>query len=145
MSKPKILEIEDGLLEFYKIGDIFLSTNPENPGTRFKGTWEQIAKGRTLVGVDPEDEDFNEVEKTGGEKMHILTIDETPKHRHEKLYSSNGKERKAGYGSTGTHTGTLNENTATDFESLNTGYTGGDQAHNNLPPYITCYIWERIA
>jgi len=23
--------------------------------------------------------------------------------------------------------------------------TGGGQAHNNMPPYITCYIWRRTA
>ena len=24
-----------------------------------------------------------------------------------------------------------------------TGNTGGDKSHNNLQPYITCYIWIR--
>jgi len=130
----------------YHVGKLVLETSNTNPATYLGfGTWVLWGSGRVPVGVDLEDIDFNEVEKIGGEKEHILTIDETPNHRHEKLYSSNGKERKAGYGSTGTHTGTLNENTATDFESLNTGYTGGDQAHNNLPPFITCYIWKRIA
>lgn len=129
----------------YHVGKLVLETSNTNPATYLGfGTWVLWGSGRVPVGVDITDEDFNEVEKIGGEKEHILTIDETPNHRHEKLYSSNGKERKAGYGSTGTHTGTLNENTATDFESLNTGYTGGDQAHNNLPPFITCYIWKRI-
>lgn len=130
----------------YHVGKLILETSNTNPATYLGfGTWVLWGAGRVPVGVDPEDVDFNEVEKTGGEKMHTLTIDETPNHRHEKLYSSNGEERKAGYGSTGTHTGTLNENTATDFESLNTGYTGGDKPHNNLQPYITCYIWKRVA
>ena len=130
----------------YHIGKLVLETSNINPATYLGfGTWTLWGSGRVPVGVDLNDEDFNEVEKIGGEKEHILTIDETPNHRHEKLYSSNGKERKAGYGSTGTHTGTLNENTATDFESLNTGYAGGDQAHNNLQPYITCYIWKRVS
>lgn len=27
----------------------------------------------------------------------------------------------------------------------NTGSTGGSRAHNNLQPYITCYMWKRTA
>lgn len=23
------------------------------------------------------------------------------------------------------------------------GYSGGNKAHNNMPPYRTCYIWRR--
>jgi len=130
----------------YPVGSIYMSVNSTNPKTLFGGTWTQIAQGRTLVGVDTSDTNFNTAEKTGGEKTHTLTVAELPSHRHEKLYNQNGTtERKAGYGSTGTHTGTLNQNTNTTFESLNTGYTGGGQAHNNLQPYFTCYIWKRTA
>ena len=36
----------------YPVGAIYLSINNTNPGVLFGGTWEQIAQGRTLVGVD---------------------------------------------------------------------------------------------
>ena len=34
---------------------------------------------------------------------------------------------------------------ASDIEGLSTANRGGDAAHNNLQPYITCYMWKRTA
>lgn len=66
----------------YPIGSIYISINDTNPATLFGGTWQQFGKGRTLVGVDENDNDFNIVQKTGGEKTHQLTINELPSHTH---------------------------------------------------------------
>ena len=32
-----------------------------------------------------------------------------------------------------------------DYANSNINATGGGQAHNNMMPYITCYIWKRVA
>lgn len=78
----------------YPIGSIYLSTSPTNPGTIFTGTsWEAYAQGKTIIGVDTGDSDFNEAEKTGGTKTislahthttsgHALTTSEMPSHTH---------------------------------------------------------------
>lgn len=29
--------------------------------------------------------------------------------------------------------------------SASTNTVGGNQSHNNMPPYLTVYIWKRIA
>jgi microcystin-dependent protein len=41
-----------------------------------------FATGRTLVGVDTGQSEFNTVEKTGGAKTHTLTTNEMPSHTH---------------------------------------------------------------
>lgn len=46
-----------------------MSVNYIDPTTLFSGTaWEAFAQGKTLIGVDPNDTDFNASQKTGGEK-----------------------------------------------------------------------------
>mgnify|MGYP006253051035 len=39
----------------------------------------------------------------------------------------------------------LSEGNNTGTSTFTTSSTGGDQAHNNLQPYITAYMWRRTA
>jgi len=124
----------------YPVGSIYMSATAATTSevaAMFGGTWEAFGIGRTLVGVDPEDEDFAEAELTGGEKTHTLTVEEMPSHSH------GGIKRVSG------------ETTGDQQEGINMGRyygnnswvsnTGGGEAHNNLQPYITCYMFKRIA
>lgn len=124
----------------YPVGSIYMSATAATTSevaAMFGGTWEAFGVGRTLVGVDPEDEDFAEAELTGGEKTHTLTVEEMPSHSH------GGIKRVS------------SETSGDQQEGINTGRyygnnswvsnTGGGQAHNNLQPYITCYMFKRIA
>ena len=121
----------------FPIGYIYMSTSSTNPSTYFGGTWQRIAKGRTLVGVDENDSDFDTASETGGEKTHTLTVNEMPNHSHS-------MDGWVGSGAGAYYAGTVN-NTGTKYEdSLATKPTGGGQAHNNMQPYFTCYIWEKV-
>ena len=67
----------------YPVGSIYISTVSTNPGTLLgQGTWIAFATGKTLVGIDSADTDFDTVEETGGSKTHTLTVDEIPSHTH---------------------------------------------------------------
>lgn len=136
------LDVTGKLKGIYPVGSIYLSVNDTNPSTLFGGTWEQISKGRTLVGVDTEDTDFNEAENIGGEKTHTLTTNEMPSHTH-KLYSEySGPDTAPAW--LATYAGTTGSSESKRYANAITS-TGGSQAHNNMPPYFTCYIWCRIA
>lgn len=56
-----------GLL--YPVGAVYISTLSTNPGTLFGvGTWATFGAGKTLVGLDSGDTDFDTSEETGGAK-----------------------------------------------------------------------------
>ena len=98
-------------------------------------TWERIGVGKTLVGYDSSDTDFNIIGKTGGEKTHTLTTDEMPSHKHEARYGNTAS---------GDGTGYLYSNT-TGVNTQIVQATGGGQAHNNLQPYEVVSFWKRVS
>ena len=66
----------------FPIGYIMITATNANPSAQFGGTWINIGSGKTLVGVDTEDSDYNTVEKTGGSKTKTLITDNLPSHTH---------------------------------------------------------------
>ena len=122
-----------GLLDYvYPVGSIYMSVNSTSPATLFGGTWEQIqdtfllAAGSTYAAGS-----------TGGEAAHTLTVDEMPNHTH--MYAAT---RTANSGSNTFRPVSYGESGATE---INMSYTGGGQAHNNMPPYLAVYVWKRTA
>ena len=137
-DKPTIPTISNILNSVYPVGSIYISVSSVNPGLTFGGTWVAFGSGKTLVGVDTSDADFNTVQKTGGEKTHTLTIDEMPSHNHDILKPrwSTSVGANAVYGSNGSGSG----------EEYDTrGYEGGGQPHNNMQPYVVVYFWKRVS
>ena len=135
VEKEDIVRKQDLLDMIYPVGSIYISVNSTSPATLFGGTWVAFGSGRTLVGINTNDDDFNIVEKTGGEKSHILTIDEMPSHSHNFSLKYWG----AAAGNDG-HFLDINGNKT---QTYTTEQVGNDNGHNNLQPYITVYMWKR--
>lgn len=124
----------------FPVGSIYMSAVDKNPSEYFGGIWIRWGAGRVPVGVDTTQSEFSTVEKTGGEKTHKLTLDELASHGHTVDFYVNsglegGYDKLLAYGST----------TAPVYSHLGTNHAGGDKPHNNLQPYITCYMWKRTA
>ena len=131
----------------------------------FGGQWEAYGVGRVLAGLDASQTEFGTVGKTGGAKTHKLVEAELPVisgriHSGEGAYGATG----GGYGNirscTGVFTGSAQSQyrlgtlakqqwvMAGNSPELSYQYAnlkfGGNQAHNNLQPYITVYRYRRI-
>ena len=52
----------------YRVGDVIISTNNQNPSEWYGGTWELFAPGRTLVCIDTSQAEFDSIKKIGGSK-----------------------------------------------------------------------------
>lgn len=146
------------LSKVYPVGSIYMSVNNISPASFLGGTWEVFAKGRTLVGVDTSQTEFNSVRKTGGEKAHALTASEMPAHEGHMYNNSNTTGYVERNGDTNSYF--INSHIAKDYgfekydnrpyklisgnEFVMQGFSrGGNISHNNLQPYITCYMWRR--
>ena len=117
----------------YPVGAIYMSVNTTDPSILFGGSWTQI-KDRFLLSAG----DTYSAGSTGGSATHTLTVDEIPSHTHN-VYNEN--------------TGGYDLSVYSAVAGAKKGYpsnivtmaTGGDQPHNNMPPYLTVYVWKRTA
>ena len=129
----------------YPVGSVYISTVNKSPQSFLGGTWIQIS-GRFLLGAGANAANTvttygslaasainRAAGERGGEVSHTLTINEMPSHSHSSATHNTEWE-------TGSYRG--NGNLAS---SGSTGSTGGNGAHNNMPPYLVVYMWERTA
>lgn len=79
-----------------------------------------------------------------------LTINQIPSHSHyENIEYGDNDVRpwatKTGGSDWGKYFNPSLQDNSTKGKPVTTMTTGGSQAHNNLQPYITCYMWKRTA
>lgn len=131
----------------YPVGSIYMSVSKTSPSTLFGGEWEEWGNGRVPVGVDSSQSEFNNVEKTGGKKEQPL---------------------RASIGAVSADVGTIGyaPTSAIPNHNVYNGVIWGNRGDTSTPrpathatevwqadgtgpttlqPYITCYMWKRVA
>lgn len=119
---------------FYPVGAVYISRSATHPSEVFGcGSWEQIKDKFILAAGDTYTSG-----STGGEATHTLTVSEMPSHTHSLKITTNGSLASTEY-----FKATANQG-GTYFQPT-TSATGGGAAHNNMPPYLALYMWERVS
>lgn len=137
-----------GTTEF-PVGFMLITSVAENPSTYLGyGTWEQ-KKDTFILGAG----DTYKGGTTGGEATHTLSEDELPEvsgtvdfrawSTGAPYVNASGAFSSLGEQST-TAVGFASSGTSDGYRRLKYSF-GGGEAHNNMPPYLTAYIWERTA
>lgn len=128
-TKEELTELINTAFDsIYPIGSVYISLTDTNPGTYLKGTWEQFAQGRTLVGVGEGSDGTNtqtfDVNDTGGEYKHLISKKELSLIDYGGLLQQNGS-------SIGVHAHGPGER-----ESEKTSL---------MQPYYVVYFWKRVS
>ncbi|WP_315543865.1 hypothetical protein [Capnocytophaga leadbetteri] len=118
------------------------------PASEIPAGWREYVnlRGRMPIGLDPDyskeitdsqDYALNQLLKQGGERSHKLTIEEMPSHSHtvEKIPGQINDVDRGGQ---------ISYFSMDDITSRTSSATGGDQPHNNMPPYRVVQFIEYV-
>ena len=135
----------------YPVGSLYLSALDTDPGVLFGGTWERI-RDRFLLAAGT----AYGAGTTGGEAVHTLAESELPTHAHDPANQAGyygfitNSQKAFTVGDMGVQSGSGRyypyAPAAFDISrNTKTGSVGGGKAHNNMPPYLAVYVWQRTA
>lgn len=132
----------------YPVGSIYMNaTNATNPNTLLGfGTWVRFGEGRMVISQHSSNSRWNSAEETGGSEAITLTSSQIPSHRHTIATQSAPEVEYYGGAETSIQEfqdGSLAPGGTTS--TYYTGYTGSGGSHDNMPPFITVYMWKRTA
>ncbi len=143
----------------YPVGSIYSSTVPTNPHDLFGfGTWVAFGAGKVLVGKASSGT-FQTAGNTGGAETVALSEAEMPVHSHgvNDPSHTHGVNAGGGYGAGPGNGGLFRVDANSPAVAWSNGVArpaltgitlqnaGSGTAHNNLPPYVVVYMWNRTA
>lgn len=131
-------------LSIYPVGAIYISTVSTSPASLFGGTWEQL-KDRFLLGAGSTYSNGS----TGGSATVTLNNTQIPNHTHK---IARGDKASGTTEFPANSISILNSScqhmsaAGNRYTSLTgTNATNGGGSHNNMPPYLTVYMWKRVS
>lgn len=138
------------LSRIYPVGSIYMSatlSTAAQVNATLGGTWTAWGAGRVPVGVDTTQTEFNTVEETGGEKTHKLLSRELPTIEGTFPHIAGDEASVTGVFSHIFTGSSYNEGlqSSTSVATKHKMSFGNNTPHNNLQPYITCYMYKRIS
>ena len=147
--EAEIAQLErDWLNYMYPVGSIYISVNSTSPQTLFGGIWEQI-QGKFLLASSSS----HTAGSTGGVESNTLTINNLPSHSHTyprlRLVSPPDTSSLRNEDFWAYETSTAGGSNAHQFGLVDTGNTdntssvGSGTAIDNMPPYLSVYVWKR--
>ena len=79
--------VNNQFLTSHPVGSIYMTTSSDENtiakmASKYGGTWEVYAKGRTIMGYDSSNSSFSKVEGTGGSATTTLSTGNLPSHTH---------------------------------------------------------------
>lgn len=129
--------------DLWPVGSIYLSLDPTDPATRFGGVWERIENAFLLAASAA-----HPAGEGGGEEQHALTHAELPRVsvRLPHVAGYNGNYGLEGCENGVVSNGDRHEGAAVPLDSAfwHRVSVGGNAAHNNMPPYLSVYMWKRV-
>ena len=151
--------IEKEILDkIYPIGSIYMNINSTPPDIIIGGEWQRIKDTFLLSAGDVYDGGSSGGSATvtltsaqSGLKAHGHGMAHTHNHTHQMggrmAYGSGNMGGAIGYGSsqsTTNYTSSSNNTASSKSTTDNNTASNASEAHDNMPPYLTVYMWQRI-
>lgn len=148
----------------HPVGSIWETTTTDDPNVLWAGTtWVKMDAGRVLISAGTYTENgttytYNLGDK-GGEAKHQITTEEMPSHGHAATSAATGdhthgittgNNTNAPYNMVSTQARDTNttrytKSSGNHTHTISIGSTGGNQPHENMPPYQVINRWRRTA
>lgn len=144
-------------IDAWPVGSIFMNVSATNPKillgvpSNSPVTWVRWGQGRMPISLDPNNPRFDSIEEMGGLERVALTVAELARHGHGVLDPGHSHDVSAGTsvtttnetGGTGVIARTNTQTTAVSGTGISVNEAGSGASHENMPPFITVYMWKR--